>query len=56
MTDTSWMNEYDLYRLYDDQQVPFELATQNWILYNHQYLPFKRVLEIISKEENDERD
>lgn len=50
MTDTSWMNEYDLYRLYDDQQVPFELAKQNWVLYNHQYLPFKRVLELIEAE------
>lgn len=54
--DYTWMSEYDLYRLYDDQQMPFEEAKQNWLLYNNQLLPLKRVLEIISKEENDERD
>ena len=50
-----WMDEYELYKYYDDQQMPFEEAKQNWVLYNHQSLPLKRVLEIISKEENDER-
>ena len=54
MLDSSWMSEYDLYRSYDDQQMPFEEAKQNWVLYNQQYLPLQRVLEIIKNEENEE--